>query len=323
MDLRLALLELSAKHGLSADANAKLNALAGLGAEPPRLQKRLPIGMAILGAILGGLGIIFWVAANWESLGRFGRFALLEAIVAVMCIGAWHRPSARVPLSLIAFLACGGLFAYFGQTYQTGADPWQLFALWAALTLPLALGVRHDALWAAWAMVTLTGFALCAHAHTGQWWERDPSYGMISLASWVPALGLSLAFSPLLRERIGAGVWSMRLCSVYGTTSLVILALISLFTRPSPLFYLAAFVALGAIGYALSQRRMFDIFALSAVGLGLNAMFVSGVARMFSVSGMREPIFMMLVIGGGAAGLLAWSVTYIMKVARTHAGVAQ
>ena len=45
-----------------------------------------------------------------------------------------------VPMGLLAMLGMGALFAYFGQTYQTGADPWQLFALWAALSLPLRPG---------------------------------------------------------------------------------------------------------------------------------------------------------------------------------------
>ena len=41
---------------------------------------------------------------------------------------------------------------YLAQQYQTGADSWQLFAIWAALALPLCLGVRHDAMWAQWAL---------------------------------------------------------------------------------------------------------------------------------------------------------------------------
>ena len=31
-------------------------------------------------------------------------------------------------MALLAMLNIGGLFAFFGQTFQTGADPWQLFA---------------------------------------------------------------------------------------------------------------------------------------------------------------------------------------------------
>jgi hypothetical protein len=61
-----------------------------------------------------------------------------------MCVGTLWIPAARTPLSLLALLNIGGLFAYFGQTYQTGADPWQLFSLWAALSLPLCLSVRGE-----------------------------------------------------------------------------------------------------------------------------------------------------------------------------------
>ena len=139
MDFRLALYELAAQHRLDAQATQKLQDLAALNREPTALAHWLPRGVAVLGAAIGGLGIIFWIAANWDTLGRFGRFALLQAFFLVMCLGALWRPTARTPLGLLALLAIGGLFAYFGQTYQTGADPWQLFALWAALVLPLRL----------------------------------------------------------------------------------------------------------------------------------------------------------------------------------------
>lgn len=96
--------------------------------------------------------------------------ALLGGFFAVMCVGALLRPAARVPLALVALLATGGLFAFFGQTYQTGADPWQLFAWWSALTMPLCLGVRHDALWAAWAIVTMTALKLWSRAQGVEQW---------------------------------------------------------------------------------------------------------------------------------------------------------
>ena len=85
-----------------------------------------------------------------------------------MAVGAAWRPAARAPLALLALLGIGGLFAYFGQTYQTGADPWQLFAWWAALALPLCLGVRSDVLWAPWAAVAVGAISLWVHAHTGK-----------------------------------------------------------------------------------------------------------------------------------------------------------
>ena len=118
------------------------------------------MGAAVLDAAIGGLGILFWIAANWPSLSHFGRFALLEVVLICMLLGACYRPGARMPLALPGFLICGGLCASIGQTYQTGADPWQLFALWAALTLPLCLGLRHDVLWTAWTVVALTAALL-------------------------------------------------------------------------------------------------------------------------------------------------------------------
>ena len=47
-----------------------------------------PKNMAVLAAALGGLGIIFWIAANWSDFGRAGRFGLLQALVLIMCAGA-------------------------------------------------------------------------------------------------------------------------------------------------------------------------------------------------------------------------------------------
>jgi len=46
-----------------------------------------------------------------------------------------------------AFILLGALMAYFGQTYQTGADPWQLFFNWALLGLPWVLISRFSPLW--------------------------------------------------------------------------------------------------------------------------------------------------------------------------------
>ena len=79
MDLRLALFELIARHGLDASAAQRLQRVAGLHDEPASLARVLPRGVAVLGAALGGMGVILWIAANWDTLGRFGRFALLQA----------------------------------------------------------------------------------------------------------------------------------------------------------------------------------------------------------------------------------------------------
>lgn len=317
MNLRLAILTLAAKYDLSAAAGAELKQLADLGAEPPTLSRQLPVGMALLGAALGGLGILFWIAANWESLSRFGRFALLQATLICMLVGAWQRPSARVPLSLVGFLVCGGLFAYFGQAYQTGADPWQLFALWAALTLPLCLGVRHDALWTAWAVVALTAALLWSQTPTGFSWQRSPYQS--SLGSWVPAIAMALAFRFASKDVVGAGLWPMRLCMIYATMGLAWTAVWSLFGNDAKAVYPITLITVAALAYAFSQRRLFDVFVISALGLGANVLLVSGFARLLLRGSHDELTVAVLLLGCAAAGLLAGTVKLILHLARTHA----
>lgn len=84
---------------------------------------------------LAGLGLFMGIASNWNLMGRPGHFALMQGLVLATGVGATLIPRARAPLGLLALLAIGALFAYFDQTYQTGSDPWHLFALWSALAL--------------------------------------------------------------------------------------------------------------------------------------------------------------------------------------------
>ena len=320
MDLRLALYELAAEHRLDSRATLRLERLAGLHDEPATLRRWLPRGVAVLAAALGGLGIIFWIAANWETLGRFGRFALLQGVVLVMCAGALWRPAARAPLGLLALLAIGGLFAFFGQTYQTGADPWQLFALWAVLALPLCLALRSDVLWAPWALVAITAIALWVHAHIGHRWSFEPADLRVHLLGWGAAFALVTALSPLLGRSVGAGVWAFRTALTLAVTMVTLSALGGLFASLVAAHYILGLVVLAAATLALALPRSFEVFGLSAVVLGLDTLLVAGLARaLFDKHRGGEPIVELLVLGLVAAGLLAVSVTGVLRLARRYA----
>jgi hypothetical protein len=288
--------------------------------EPDALQRRLPIGVAVLGAALGGLGLILWVAAHWEQFGRFGRFALLQAIVAAMGIGAAFLPRARVPLGLVALLAIGGLFAYFGQTYQTGADPWQLFALWAGLALPLVLALRSDVLWTPWSLVAMSAITLWVHAHAGHHWTLRAGDLPVHLAGWGMAWLLIAGLAAPLRRFTGAGLWSFRTVLALAAALVTMTALGGLFgSRVAPHF--AAGVAVLALGAgALASRRFFDLFGLSAVALGLNALAVGGLAR-WLLDDLRngEWVGPLLLVGLAAAALLAGTVQAVIRIAHRRA----
>nr|WP_320125806.1 DUF2157 domain-containing protein [uncultured Shewanella sp.] len=135
------------------------------------------------GALSFASGVIFFFAYNWQSLGRVAKFGLIEvAIVLAIAAFAWlyYRANSLSAAShslrhshshsnhsnqcndsnnsrfgattangvlLAASVLVGGLLALVGQTYQTGADPWQLFALWALVILPFAWVAGFDGLW--------------------------------------------------------------------------------------------------------------------------------------------------------------------------------
>ena len=232
MDLRAALSDIAVEHRLDAAAMRRLEELAGVRAEPVTLAAWLPRGVAVLAAALGGLGVVFWIAANWQTLGRFGRFALLEGFILVMCASALWRPAARAPLGLLALLAIGALFAYFGQTYQTGADPWQLFAVWAVLALPLCVAARSDVLWAPWALVVMTGISLWVQAHTGHRWRVRPDDLVVHLLGWLSALVLIGVLSAPLRRQTGAGVWAQRMALTLAVAMIASTAVAAIVTHP-------------------------------------------------------------------------------------------
>ncbi len=325
MNLRVAILALADKHNLSPDAGLRLKQLAALDAPPPSLLRYLPFGLAVLSAVLVGLGIVFWVAANWDALPRTLRFVLLEAIVLATLVGAWRFPVARVPLSLLGFIACGGLFAYFGQTYQTGADPWQLFALWAALTLPLCLGVRHDVLWVSWVIVALTAAQLFFQVRTNGWWWSSEISLQSSLGSWVPALVLALLFRFAPRAWVGVGdgtgtgPWPVRLSMIYAIIGLVAMSVRSLFYIAGNGFYPISLLIVAALAFAFSRRGLFDIFVLSALGLGANVLAVCGLIQLL-VGVHSNEIAAVLLIGCVSAGMLAGTVKLILHLARVQTG---
>ena len=102
-----------------------------------------------LGALMLAAGVIFFFAYNWNDLGRFARFGLVEALIVAALIVIWRVGlqgiAGKVTLLAVS-LFIGALLALIGQTYQTGADTFELFVAWAVLILPWAVVGRFAAL---------------------------------------------------------------------------------------------------------------------------------------------------------------------------------
>ncbi|HEY0822095.1 MAG TPA: DUF2157 domain-containing protein [Rhizobacter sp.] len=322
MNRRWALHTLADAHGLDPAARRRLLTLGGVGDEPAHGARWVPLGLAVVAAALVGLGVVMWIAANWDTLGRMGRFALLMALVGTTGLGAALRPAWRAPLGLLCFLGIGALFAYFGQTYQTGADPWQLFALWAALGIPLCLGARSDVLWAPWALVVMVGISLWTFAHLGHRWRVEPGDLTVHGLAWIAALCVVAALSAPMRRVTGAGLWGLRSATTLAVVMVTATALGGLFHREVAAHYGLGLLLLG-VGAALGARReAFDVFVLSAVALGLNTLLVSGLARVLFREWKGDEVGSLFLLGLVAAGLLAGTVSGILKLSRRQAEAA-
>ncbi|MCL2310679.1 MAG: DUF2157 domain-containing protein [Proteobacteria bacterium] len=132
-------------------------ALRLAGIPPSRQEWRLWIDRLLLWLGVAALlaGLIFFVAANWSGMGRFFKFALAElavliSLVAYVFCARFRYGNAAL---LAASLAVGALLALIGQTYQTGADTFELFIVWALLIFPWVLMARLPALWVLWLII--------------------------------------------------------------------------------------------------------------------------------------------------------------------------
>lgn len=127
------------------------------------------------GAALFLAGVIFFFAYNWSELGRFAKLGIVQGGILVAAVLAWNRGldrlSGQVSLTVAAVLI-GPLLAVFGQIYQTGADPYELFMGWALLALGWTLVSRFSVLWIIWLLLinfTITLYAIqVLNWHAGQ-----------------------------------------------------------------------------------------------------------------------------------------------------------
>jgi uncharacterized membrane protein len=143
--------------------------LRAAGIAPSRAGWRLFLGQISLwlGTAALAAAIIFFFAFNWDALGRFTKFGLVEGAILAVLVACWRfdldRPAGKAALVLLSLLT-GALLALTGQVYQTGADTFELFAWWALLILPWVLVSRFSPHWLLWLAVANFAVLSCADA---------------------------------------------------------------------------------------------------------------------------------------------------------------
>lgn len=115
-----------------------------------RAQGRMVTGLSIIGAVLVGLGIILFFAANWDGIDRWPKLAIiLGVIIAAHGLGyylRYHRGYLRVGSAMV-LLACiiyGAGVHLVGQVYNVDVNDPQLMLFWFLGVLPLVYIVKSQ-----------------------------------------------------------------------------------------------------------------------------------------------------------------------------------
>lgn len=139
-----------------------------------------------LGTALCLVGFVFFFAFNWASIPSMVKLGAIEftvlffALASVLLIG--RRPIGPL-LLLVASLMVGVFFAVFGQIYQTGADAWQFFALWASLILVWTLVSRSLIQWLLWLSVANLAL-LFWMVQTDLFWDNESLFCSLVFAGF-------------------------------------------------------------------------------------------------------------------------------------------
>lgn len=260
--------------------------------------------------ILGGAhflaGVVFFFAYNWDDLPSAAKFGILQGAILCSFVAALllrlERPAGQAML-VAATVFTGVLFAVIGQVYQTGADAWELFAAWTALTLPWALASRSSVHWLVWIVISLTASSL----YGGQVLVALERLDGADLSA---VIGVQALVYLVLREFalskgiawIGAA-WFRWALAIIGMVALFGAALTFIFGTETGLPGFLAYLAAGATLIGVYLRRLPDFVIVSlAVGLtSLLAMAAGGRAifEVFdSIGNPGELVLGLFLLGG-------------------------
>ncbi len=282
--------------------------LAGALPGPREWRRFLDAAALWLGALLLAVAVIFFFAYNWQELGRFTRFGLVEVLLLVATLAAWRlgleRAAGQAAL-LAATLLVGALLALVGQTYQTGADPWELFATWALCIVPWVAIARFAPLWLLLlALVNLAaGFYYQAFA------------GFFGILCSPKALCWALAgidTAALVAWELAAGRvawlaerWAPRLVASAALGFTTLLTTWSIVDRDGgDLAVYAGYLAWLGVGYAIYRFRIRDLYMLALGVLSLVIVIAVYLGRHLLDHGDSGAFLLigLVVIGLSAAG---------------------
>lgn len=269
--------------------------------------------------VLLGSALIFFFAYNWPLLHYLAKFALAGSAVLLTGVLAIFSPAAGI-MRRAALLLCaifsGALLALIGQTYQTGADIWQLFAGWAALITPLVLLSKSRASYLLW--YVLLELALWRYLDSqSRFWLFDSArqLQLLTLAN-----ALLLLFSEFALPRLGVHshkplVWLAALALLLPLTIGGIIGVWESRYQLNLLCYLL--IAAGLTWWYLRRQR--DVLIVALLLFSAIAFSTAAIARVLDgADGFFLVNLLAMYVIGSSAGAAIWLKKLLQEARHDH-----
>lgn len=252
--------------------------------------------LQIIGIALIAISVLYLLAANWWMLPKFVQLFIPQVLLlgsALLSVRLATREKLRQSLDTVSGLMLGLSLAVIGQIYQTGADSYQLFLLWALLLLPW-LYRPNIGIFALFCVVSQ--LALYFYFKQSFWLVRAETAYLLGLNVLT---GLSLIYAlrsyPVLRYLLIAVVVLISLWSMLR------------FIDADSLWYLCSVLALPLLlsAYFYTRQRQLETSLLMA-GLALSlSILIFDLTEQYSQNSAAGLLVLALLIFGWFAAISA------------------
>jgi hypothetical protein len=239
-------------------------------------------------------GVIYLFAWNWSGLGRFTKLGLGAGTVLVAAGLASGFGLSELPGRLAGAASCGfagALFVLYSQVYQTGADPWELFAAFSVVCIPYTLATGLPAVGSA-GLVAAQIAVLLAWTQLHPWEQAGWAWFSVLWAVFHVPLILGL-------HRVEPGGALSRTASILGIAVPTILAIGAILDEGQRIVALFAF-ALVFVGAHLVR----DLFPVAWAVFCAVAVFATLVVQQ-TADVLDDWMFLLLAVLVGVLGALA------------------
>ena len=246
----------------------------------------------LLGAIFLASGVMFFIAYNWEVLGKFFKFGIVELAVVGSFLAAYFLKENSLGFKsaiVVGSFLIGVLLALFGQVYQTGALPYELFMYWALMVLPIALLSRFAGIWIL--EVVLINFVVYLYNYSylyEQLFHNSMNYNMLFIVNFVILVFWSLLskYVDFLNE-----AYAIRFVATLAFVWASISILIFIIGRDANIITLLVYLIFVLYVFYMYRVKELDIYILSILLLSVNIVVVASVVRLTIYSGIMGMLF--------------------------------